>query len=79
MRIKKIKCMVCNASFKSKFCVSLHRHVHLQSAKIVTGYHCNLCKKQFSKLEGLERHCQYHRYSDAVRSSRKVNEETGGK
>ena len=79
MAIKKIECLLCNISYKSRFCLSLHQHVHQQLSKILTGYQCNSCKKTFVKLAGFERHLQYHCYSNFVKSSVKVNKNTDGK
>ena len=90
MLIKKMDCSLCNICYKSRFCLSLHQHVHHQLSKILAhvhhqlskllaGFQCSSCKKIFVKLDGFERHLQYHWYSNLVKSSVKAKINNDGK
>ena len=79
MAVKKIECPLCDISYKSKFCASLHLHVHQQQSKVSTGLQCSLCKKQFVMLDHFKNHLQCHLYSCPVKSSGEVMKKTGSK
>ena len=63
MKAKKINCALCNASYKSKFCMALHQHVHEQNLKVSDELQCCSCKKRFVKLDLFQLHLHYHGYS----------------
>ena len=67
---KKIKCLHCNVSYRSEFCIQLHRHIHQEnSSNALKEFQCYLCKKPFIKFTRYKWHLFYHKRSSSVRFS----------
>ena len=79
MKTKKLKCALCNASYMSKFCLSLHQHVHQQNAGVASGFQCRVCKRRFIKLDRIKWHVQYHKYSGLIKLFLRTNKKYDGK
>ena len=73
MITKRIKCLFCDASYKSKFCISLHQRLHQENNKDSAEFGCKFCKKRFLKLVSYQWHLYYHGYSVLVSSSTQTN------
>ena len=79
MQMKRTKCLLCNTAHKSKFCISLHHHVHLQNSKASNGFECHSCKKKFIKFGRFEWHLHYHGYCSSTKFSSQPSEKDYGK
>ena len=79
MASKKLQCLLCHVSYRSKFCSALHQHVHHQDLKkALNGFQCSLCKKRFIKFVCYQWHLLYHPYPSSV-SSTEANAQHNGK
>ena len=59
----KTKCSFCNAAYKSKFCLSLHKRLHKESSESTTVFRCSSCEKKFVSLARYKSHINCHGYS----------------
>ena len=57
------KCIHCDVSYKSKFCITLHKYVHLRNSERSNLLHCTKCNKNFVKFEVFECHKKFHQIS----------------
>ena len=68
MAKKKVLCSLCDASYESKFCFSLHQRLHNKKPETSIRFQCPLCKKGFVKFIRYKWHVLYHGYTSSVKS-----------
>ena len=79
MAAKLIKCLHCDASYRSKFCICLHERLHQDPLGTSTSYQCFVCKKEFTKFGRYQSHLQYHGYFTFAKLPASAKDENQGR